>query len=49
MDPLGKRYTRKNPNPNPTELVDNPEKLLGEGKNKNIISPPLLTRSICLS
>ena len=49
MAPSGKKYTRKNWDPNPTEPVDNPEKLIGEGKKKNIISPPLLTRSISLS
>lgn len=49
MAPLGRKYTRKNLDPNPTESIDNPEKLLGEGKKKNILSSPLLIRSISLS
>ena len=49
MAPSRKRYTRKNPDPNPTKLVDNPYMILGEGKKKNLIYPPLLTRSTSLS
>ena len=49
LDPSWKRYTRKNPDPNPIEPVDNPERLLGEGKKKNLIYPPLLSRSTSLS
>ena len=49
MAPLGRKYTRKNLDPNPTKPVDNPENLLGEGKKKNILSSPLLTRSISLT
>ena len=48
MAPSGRKYTRKNPDPNPTEPIDNQEKLLGEGKKNNILSSPLLTRSISL-
>ena len=40
MAPPRKKYTRKNPDPNPTKLVDNPEKSP---------SPPLLKISISLS
>ena len=47
--PSRKRYTRKNPYPNSIEPVDNPEKILGEGKKKNLIYPPLLSRSTSLS
>ena len=49
MAPSGRKYTRKNPDPNPIELVDDPKKLLGEGNKSNILSSPLLTRSISLS
>lgn len=49
LAPSGKRYSRKNLDPNPTELVDNPERLLGERKKHNIISSPLFTRSTSLS
>ena len=49
LAPSGKRYTRNNPDPNPIEPVDNPERLLGEGKKKNLIYPPLLSRSTSLS
>ena len=49
MAPSSRKYTRKNLDPNPTESIGNPEKLLGEGKKKNILSSPLLTGSIYLS
>ena len=49
MAPSRKRYTRKNPNPNPTEPVDNLKRILGEGKKKNLIYSPLLTRCTSLS
>ena len=49
MAPSRRKYTRKNIDPNPIELIDNVEKLLGEGKTNNILSSPLLTRSIFLS
>ena len=44
-----KKYTKKNPDPNPTKPVDNPKKILGERKKKNSPSSPLLKRSISLS
>ena len=37
MAPSSIKYTRKNPDPNSIELVDNPQKLLGEGKKNNIV------------
>lgn len=49
MAPSSIKYTRKNPDPNPTKPVDNLENLLGEGKKNNILSSPLLKRSISLS
>jgi hypothetical protein len=43
------KYTRNNPEPNLTKLVDDLEKILRERKKKNNLSSPLLKRSTSLS
>ena len=49
MASLRIQYTRNNLDPNPTKLVDHPEKILAERKKKNNPSSPLLKRFISLS